>query len=139
MPKPPLSPEAEAVLQRANPAIVGTVRPDGQPVTVATWYLYENGRILFNLDAARKRLEYLRNEPRVSLTVLNGTDWYSHVSVQGTVTDIVDDTDLSGVDKVARHYTGKPYAVRDRKRVNAWMEIETYHVWGDLGSADSES
>jgi hypothetical protein len=41
------------VLSRANPAVIATLRPDGQPVTVATWYLFEIGRVLVNMDGAR--------------------------------------------------------------------------------------
>ncbi len=51
------------LLVRANPAVIGTVRPDGAPVTVATWYLWAKGRILVNMDAQRRRLSYLRANP----------------------------------------------------------------------------
>jgi PPOX class probable F420-dependent enzyme len=135
MPKGPVPTELEAVLVRPNPAIVATVRPDGQPVTVATWYAYQNGRILLNMDAARKRVEYLRNDPRISLTVLNGDDWYSHISVQGRVIELSDDTDLSGTDLVSNLYTGKDHDRRDRARVNAWVEIDSWHVWGKLAQS----
>ena len=33
--------EVRAFLEAANPAVISTVRPDGQPVSVATWYLLE--------------------------------------------------------------------------------------------------
>ena len=59
------------------------MRPDGQPVSVATWYLLDGDEVLVNMDAGRRRLDYLRADPRVSLTVLDGADWYSHVSLQG--------------------------------------------------------
>ena len=132
MPKGAIPAELEEVLYRANPAIVATVRPDGQPVSVPTWYVYENGRILLNMDAGRKRLEYLRKDPRVSLTVLNGDDWYSHLSVQGSVTEFSDDSDLSGTDRVSKHYTGEAYPNRERPRVNAWVTIDSWHAWGEL-------
>ena len=48
--------------------MIATVRPDGQPVSVATWYLFEGGEILVNMDESRRRLAYLRADPRVSLT-----------------------------------------------------------------------
>jgi hypothetical protein len=84
MPKPPVPGEISDMLANPNPAIIATVRPDGQPVSVATWYLWDNGRILVNMDHGRKRLDYLRENPRVSLTVLARADWHSHVSVQAT-------------------------------------------------------
>jgi PPOX class probable F420-dependent enzyme len=133
MPKPPLPADLEAILARPNPAIIATVRPDGQPVTVATWYLYEDGRVLVNMDAERRRLDYLRRDPRISLTVL-GEDWYDHVSIQGVADEIVDDPDLSGIDRLSKHYTGHPYANRDRARVNAWIRIDRWHAWGKFAS-----
>jgi PPOX class probable F420-dependent enzyme len=130
MPKPPIPSEFVEVLKRPNPAVMGTVRPDGTPVTVATWYLWDNsGRVLLNLDSSRKRLEYMRTNPRVSLTVLDGDNWYRHVSVVGSVT-LVDDTDQHDVDRLTRHYTGQPWTGRDQHRVSAWLGVDFYHVWG---------
>jgi PPOX class probable F420-dependent enzyme len=133
MPKPPLPAELEEILARPNPAVIATVRPDGQPVSVATWYLYEDGRVLVNMDAGRRRLEYLRQDPRVSLTVL-GEDWYDHISIQGVADEIVDDPDFSGIDRLSTHYTGQPYSNRDRGRVNAWIRIDRWHAWGKFAS-----
>ncbi|MFD1719809.1 PPOX class F420-dependent oxidoreductase [Georgenia deserti] len=129
MPQPPVPQSLTAVLERANPAVMATVRPDGAPVSVATWYLWQDDQVLLNLDAGRRRLQHLRENPRVSLTVLDGESWYRHISLQGTVR-IVDDPDMSDIDRLARHYTGEQYPVRDRPRVSAWMSVETYHAWG---------
>ncbi|TNY34770.1 PPOX class F420-dependent oxidoreductase [Thermomonospora catenispora] len=118
-----------ALLSKPNPAVMATVKPDGTPVSVATWYLWDDGRILLNLDEGRARLKYLKANPNISLTVLDGDSWYRHVSLQGPVT-LEPDPDLSGIDRLSRHYTGQPYPQRDRGRVNAWMTIDRYHVWG---------
>jgi PPOX class probable F420-dependent enzyme len=130
MPKPPLPADVAELFARPNPAVMGTVHPDGHPVTVATWYLYEDGRLLLNLDASRARLRHLRAHPQVSLTALAEGDWYTHVSVQGTVTEIREDTDLADIDRVSTHYTGGPYPTRDRSRVTVVVEIEHWHGWG---------
>ncbi|HEY3003935.1 MAG TPA: PPOX class F420-dependent oxidoreductase [Kribbellaceae bacterium] len=129
MAKPPLPQDVIDLIAKPNPAVMATVRPDGAPVSVATWYLWDDGRILLNLDAGRKRLEHLRADPRVSLTVLDDESWYRHISVQGTV-KLEDDVDLEGIDRLAMHYNGRPYPNRTRPRVNAWLEIDTYHAWG---------
>lgn len=82
------------------------------------------------MDAERRRLHYLRSDPRVSLTVLDGPNWYRHVSLQGSVVSLEDDPDLSGIDRVSRHYTGSAYPNRDRKRVSAWIEVDAWNAWG---------
>jgi PPOX class probable F420-dependent enzyme len=126
---PVLSPEVAEILRKPNPAVMATVKSDGSPVTVATWYLWDGGPVLLNLDAGRVRLRHLRAVPQASLTVLDGADWHRHVSLQGRVR-LEDDPELQGIDRIARHYTGRPYPNRERARVNAWMTIERVHLWG---------
>lgn len=131
MPTPPLPDDVMALLRRPNPAVMATVAKDGRPVTVATWYLVEDdGRVLLGLDATRARLDHLRRDPRVSLTALAGDDWYTHVSVQGRVGEIVDDEGLRDIDRLSRHYTGRDYPTRDRPRVSCHLTIERWHGWG---------
>ena len=132
MSKPPLPEAAVTMLTKANPAVITTLRADGQPVSTATWYLWDNGRVLVNMDQGRKRLEYMRNDPRVALTVLDNGDWYTHISIIGHVTEMREDTDLADIDRLARQYLGKQYPQRDRRRVSAWIGIDRWHGWGSL-------
>ncbi|MGV9774958.1 PPOX class F420-dependent oxidoreductase [Streptosporangium sp. NPDC003464] len=132
MSNPPLPEEAVAMLKRPNPAVIATLRSDGQPVSTATWYLWDDGRILVNMDKGRKRLDHIRNDPRVTLTVLDEDNWYTHLSIIGHVAEIRDDTDLADIDRLAQQYLGKEYPRRDRDRVSAWIEIDRWHGWGTL-------
>jgi PPOX class probable F420-dependent enzyme len=137
MPKAPLSDQAMALLVEPNPAVIAVVRPDGQPISVATWYLVEDdGRVLVNMDGGRKRNDYMRNDPRVSLTALKEGAWYTHVSVQGRITQWRDDTDLADIDRLSKHYGGGPYPNRTRPRVSALIEIDYWHGWGSLKADD---
>jgi PPOX class probable F420-dependent enzyme len=129
MPTPPLPDELQALLKAPQPAVMATLKADGAPLTVATWYLWEDGRVLVNLDDGRKRLEHLRRDPRVSLTVL-ASDWYRHVSLQGRVVDLRPDEGLRDIDRISQHYRGAPYPARDRPRTSAWIEIDHWHAWG---------
>ncbi|NLU69597.1 PPOX class F420-dependent oxidoreductase [Streptomyces sp. HNM0574] len=132
MSKPPLPEAAVRLLSRPNPAVITTLRPDGQPVSTATWYLWEDGRVLLNMDEGRKRLAHVRNDPRVTLTVLDQDSWYTHVSLIGRITELRPDTGLSDIDRLAHHYLGNPYPQRDRDRVSAWLDIDRWHGWGTL-------
>ncbi|GAA3024728.1 PPOX class F420-dependent oxidoreductase [Streptosporangium longisporum] len=124
------------MLRKPNPAVITTLRSDGQPVSTATWYLWDDGRILVNMDGARKRLDHIRNDPRVTLTVLAEGDWYTHVSIIGHVAETRDDEGLTDIDRLARHYLGNDYPRRDRARVSAWIEIDRWHGWGSLKDND---
>ncbi|HJR37456.1 MAG TPA: PPOX class F420-dependent oxidoreductase [Nocardioidaceae bacterium] len=130
MAKPPLPDDVRELLAKPNPAVITAVRPDGQPVSVATWYLLDGDRILVNMDEGRKRLDYIRKDPRVTLTALDEAGWYTHVSLQGQVVEMRDDEGLVDIDRLSTHYRGKPYPNRERGRVSAWIEVESWHGWG---------
>jgi PPOX class probable F420-dependent enzyme len=116
-------------LAQPNPAVIATVAPDGSLHTAATWYAWDDGRVLVNMDAGRKRLAHLREDPRVSLTVLGKDDWSRHVSLSGRVASLHPDPEFEGIDRLARHYSGEPFGRRDRERVSAWIEIDSWHAW----------
>jgi PPOX class probable F420-dependent enzyme len=129
MPKLPLPPEAEALLGKANPAVIGTVRADGSPHTAVTWYLWESGRVLVNMAATRVRLRHIKRDPRVSLTVMDSQSWYRQVTVFGNAVEIYDDKDLADIDRLSLRYTRNPYRNREDARVSAWIEVEGWYGW----------
>jgi PPOX class probable F420-dependent enzyme len=132
MSKPPLPSRAVELLRKPNPCVMATLRSDGTPVSTPTWYLWDDGRVLVNLDGGRVRLRHLRDDPRVTLTVLAGDDWYTHVSLIGRVAELRDDEGLTDIDRIATHYTGGPYPERSRPRVTAVVEVDRWHAWGAL-------
>ena len=58
----PFPDHVRQMLDEPNPAVIATLRADGQPVTVATWYLMDGERVLVNMDEGRKRLDHLRRD-----------------------------------------------------------------------------
>ena len=126
----------EEFLKQPNAAVIAVVRPDGFPMPVATWYDWEDGRILVNMDASRARLEWMRQNPKVGVTVL-ADDWYRHVSLYGMVVSLEDDAGLAGIDRLARRYTGRPYRNRSAHRVSAWIEPQGWHGWDPSGTLRS--
>ena len=112
-----------------NPAVVSTLRADGFPHSVATWYDWVDGLVLLNMDASRVRLGHLRRDPRVSLTVLDKDSWYTHVTLSGVVERLVEDADLADIDRLALRYYGKPFRNREAVRVSAWMRPERWYRW----------
>jgi PPOX class probable F420-dependent enzyme len=137
VPPAPVPPDVDEFLARPNPAVVATLRPDGAPHTVPTWYDWEDGRILLNMDETRLRLGFMRRDPRVALTVLDAESWYRHISLLGRVVSIEDDPELADIDRLALRYQGRPFGTRDRRRVSAWMEPDRWHGWNDGGARRS--
>jgi len=132
MPKAPLPEKALDLLREPNPAVIAVRRPDGHPMSVATWYLVEDdGTILVNMDARRARLRWIEEHPFVSLTVLKEGEWYTHVSIRGEVVRWEHDRAkaLADIDRLARHYGGDGFGSRDARRVSAWIRIDHWHGW----------
>lgn len=129
MPPLPLPPEIDAFLRRPNPAVVASLRPDGSPHTVATWYLWDGQRLLLNMDESRLRLRFMRRDPRVALTALGEEEWYRHASLLGRVAELVVDEGLRHIDRLSIRYTGQPFRNRECRRVSAWLEPESWHAW----------
>jgi PPOX class probable F420-dependent enzyme len=135
MPTSPFPPALREMLAQPNAAVMATVRKDGQPVSVATWYLLDGDRFLISLDATRTRLAHLRRDPRLSLTVLD-SDWYTHVSIQGRVTELRDDLDLVDIDRISSHYQGQPYTNRTDPRVSVYFEVERWAGWNTTAKTE---
>jgi hypothetical protein len=81
------------------------------------------------MDESRARLQHMHENPRVSLTVFDGDDWGTHVTLLGSVVSIEPDDTLSDIDRLAVRYTGKRFGTRDRRRVTAWVEPDFWSSW----------
>jgi PPOX class probable F420-dependent enzyme len=134
MPPAPLPPGVEALVRRPNPAVVATVRADGTPHSAATWYDWEDGRVLLNMDSSRLRQRFLDARPAVSLTILDDASWYRHVTLVGRVEERHDDADLRDIDRLALRYTGAAYPDRGHRRVSAWVRVSSWHGWDASGA-----
>ena len=147
-----LPPRVVEFLRKPHPAVIACIRPDGFPMTVATWYDWEDGLILVNMNEGRSRLRWMRANPRVSVTMLGGgasgagsarpdaprgDDWYRHVSLYGSILRFADDSTLADIDRLCLRYTDKPFSNRRAKRVTAWIEPHGWHGWDDEGEVAS--
>ena len=133
MPRPPLPPDIDEFLRRPNPAVVASIRSNGTPHTVATWYAWDGGHVLLNMDEERLRLRFMRRNPHVALTAVDERGWHRHVSIAGRIESIVEDEGLRDIDRLALHYTGQPFRTRDRRRFSAVVAVETWHAWAGAG------
>jgi PPOX class probable F420-dependent enzyme len=134
MPTGPVPASVEQFLQEPHIAVVATLRADGTPHTTATWYDWEDGRVLLNMDHTRVRLGHLRRDPRVSLTVIDRHDPYRHITLTGTVVEMYDDEGLRDIDRLAHRYTGEAYKTRGSPRVSAWIQVQAWHGWDASGT-----
>ena len=126
----PMSSEVLELLQRANPAVVATVRKDGAPVSSAVWYLWADGEVLLSMGASSPRRRHLERDPRLTLTVLDDASWYRQVTIHGEVVELGDDTDRAIIDRLSMHYEGTPYADRVHENAFARVRVTGWNTFG---------
>jgi PPOX class probable F420-dependent enzyme len=134
MPAAPIPRAIHEFLAQPNIAVVATIMPSGYPHTAATWYDWEGGRILVNMDESRRRLEYMRLNPRVALTAMEEREWGRQVSVMGEVESLEPDADMRDIDRLAVRYTGEPFSSRNQRRWSAWVRVERWYGWSGIGA-----
>ena len=85
---------------------VTTLRPNGSPHTTVVWVDVDDDGVMFNTAAGRAKERYLRNDPRVSLIVVDPENAYRWVSIDGTAELTTEGAD-DQIDKLAKKYLGK--------------------------------
>ena len=110
-----------------------TLRSDGQPVSVATWYLLEDDdRVLLNMDHTRVRLQHLRRRPPgLADRARRAAGWYTHVSLIGRVDELRDDEGLVDIDRLSNHYGGR--VLPESPRTSAWLAVEVARLGAPRG------
>ena len=78
------------LLDDTNPAVLGTVNPDGSPQTSVVWVGRDEDDLLISTAAGRRKEVNLRRDPRVSLTVYDQGDPLQYAEVRGPATVTVD-------------------------------------------------
>ncbi|MCG5213769.1 PPOX class F420-dependent oxidoreductase [Streptosporangium sp. KLBMP 9127] len=111
---------AQELLRKPVHAWVTTVRPDGSLHSTVVWVDLDGDEIIFNTAVGRAKERHLREDPRVSVSVLDPADPFHLVSVSGEGR-----LDLEGADDVidglAKKYLGVdsyPYRSPDEQRIN---------------------
>ncbi len=78
-----LSAAAAKILDRPNPAVLGTVNPDGSPQTSVVWVGRDGNDLLVSTAAGRRKVLNVARDPRVSLCAYDQDDPEQYVEVRG--------------------------------------------------------
>jgi PPOX class probable F420-dependent enzyme len=113
-----LTAEQRALLEQPNYAVVTTLRADGSPHSTVVWvHVDDDGVPTFNTAKGRVKPTNLERDPRVSLLVVGGGDFYRWLSIDGRV-ELTDDGAEEQIDALSRKYDGEPWSyVEGQERV----------------------
>ena len=106
--------EAEArVRQEPNYAVVAALRADGSPHQTVIWIDWDGEHILLNLNQERSKLQYLREDPRLSVLTIHRENPYQWLAVDGEVAEITTEGAYEHIVHQAGVYRGREeYALK---------------------------
>jgi PPOX class probable F420-dependent enzyme len=78
-----LTDEQGQFLKAKNLATVATIRPDGSAQLTPVWIDWDGENVVFNTAEGRYKPRYIRQNPLVSVEVLDREDPYRWISVTG--------------------------------------------------------
>jgi PPOX class probable F420-dependent enzyme len=120
-----LDPIYKRLLDEPVTAVIAVMGGDGRPALTPIWFDYEGDRVLLNFASHRKKTEWVRKNPEVTIILVNPANAYHWVSIKATITNEIheDDPDeghrpADQVDKIWTKYTNNapPYGLRDPSR-----------------------
>jgi PPOX class probable F420-dependent enzyme len=122
-----LTDEQRAFLrENAFPATVTTLRADGSPHSTVVWIDEADGEVWFNTAVRRAKERHLRNDPRVSAVVVDPSNQYRWLAVNGTASLQAEGAD-EHLDKLAKKYLGQeryPWPSPDQQRVIVRIRVD---------------
>ena len=137
-----LDPVYKDLIDRPITITLGLIGPDGRVSLTPMWFDYEGDRVLINTAAHRRKCGWIRNNPQLTLLIVNPDNPYHWVQIKCTVEreELEDAPDGDRVtrqlDKIWKKYTGKepPYGLRDpvidEKRVLFVCRIDRVATFG---------
>jgi PPOX class probable F420-dependent enzyme len=130
-----LTDAARQLLDDVNPAVLGTVNPDGSPQTSVVWVCRNGDDLLISSAAGRRKERNLQREPRASLTVYDREDPLRYVEIRGQAT-ITEDLGRELAVRLAEEYegpsAGQEYLDLPPEVVRVVIRITPQHLAGSV-------
>ncbi len=137
-----LDPIYKDLLDRPITITLGLIGPDGRVGLTPMWFDYEGDHVLINTAAHRRKCGWIRNNPRLTILVVNPDNPYHWVQIKCTVEREELEEGPNGdrvtqqLDKIWEKYTGNapPYGLRDpsieEKRVLFVCRVDRLATFG---------
>ncbi len=120
--------QAAFLHEEPNLAVVAALREDGKPHQTPVWVDWDGDHVLLNLNNFRAKLEHLRNDPRVSVLVLDRNDPFRWIAIEGTVDEITTEGADEHMVRQAGVYLGKDTYSRDEGEERILVKIAPERV-----------
>ncbi len=117
-----LDPTYRQLMDKPIACVMAVMGGDGRPNLTPMWFDYEGDKVLINVAAQRRKTDWIRNNPQVSILIMNPENMYHWLSIKVTVEREVfeDDPDegqrvTEQLNRIWRKYVGEgdEYGLRD--------------------------
>ncbi len=127
-----LDENARKLFDGKNFAFIATVNRDGSPQVTPVWVDTDEKYILVNTATGRVKQRNARRDPRVAVAILEHSNPYHMVAVQGRVVEQVKGHIADQhIDKMAKKYTGQDrYPNRRPGEERVLLRIEPQKIAG---------
>lgn len=117
-----LDPMYKQLLDKPIACVLGLIGNDGRVNMTPMWFDYDGDKVLVNVAAQRKKVDWIRNNQQLSILIVNPENAYHWVSIKCTVAEEISEDDpergadvTAQLDRIWTKYTGNepPYGLRD--------------------------
>lgn len=117
-----LDPTYRQLMDEPYACVMAVMGGDGRPNLTPMWFDYEGDKVMVNIAEHRKKVEWIRRTPQLTVLIMNPQNMYHWLSLRLTVERELSEDDpdegarvTAHVDKIWRKYIGQgdEYALRD--------------------------
>ena len=96
-----------SLFEGPNLANLGTLGSDGSPQVTPVWVDYDGEHILINSVEGRTKVENVRRDPRVALSIYSADSLYAPAFVWGRVVSTTTDGAREHINKMSKKYLNR--------------------------------
>ena len=95
---------------------VSAKRPDGSIAQYLMWVDFDGEHVLTSSPVGSRKGVHWRDDPHVTLSVVDRSNDWRYLVIRGRVVDIRPDEGLAFIDRMSQRYIGQPYRMREYSR-----------------------
>ena len=134
------------LMDKPIPVIMAVTGGDGRPNLTPMWFDYEGDKVLVNVAEQRKKTNWIRKTPQITLLLINPENMYHWMSIKVTVEREISEDDpndgprvTAQLNKIWKKYIGEgdEYQLRDpsinERRVLFECKVDRIATFGQPG------
>jgi PPOX class probable F420-dependent enzyme len=134
------------LMDKPIPVVMAVIGGDGRPNLTPMWFDYEGDKVLVNVAEHRKKTDWIRKTPQITLLLLNPANMYHWMSLKVTVERELHEDDpnegarvTAQLNRIWKKYIGEgeEYGLRDpsknERRVLFECRVDRIATFGQPG------